>query len=99
MEEKINYEFFELKTLVNDSNYPNALCIFKSIDNILTLLYSDKHNFIKSYNLSSFQEINEIRVNSIEDEILNIKHCFDKNKKRDLIITTHSNFKSTTLNV
>ena len=60
-EEELNikYEFSEFnmyKSLAYDS--PKGICIFKSFDNLLILLYSDRYNFIKSYNLSTFQKIN-----------------------------------------
>jgi len=83
------YEFSEFnlyKNIVYDS--PKDLCIFKSIDNLLILLYSDRNNFMKSYNLSTFQKTNENR--KTDKDIYNIKHCYDKNKKRDLIMTAHS---------
>ena len=87
------YKFLEFnlyKNLVYDS--PKGLCIFKSIDNLLILLYSDRYNFMKSYNLSTFQMINENR--KANKTIYIIKHCFDKNEKRDLIMTAHSDASS-----
>ena len=89
----IKYEFSEFnlhKNLVYDS--PKGLCIFKSIDNILILLYSDRYNFMKSYNLSTFQMINKNRKS--DKTIYIIKHCFDQNKRRDLIMTAHSDVSS-----
>ena len=94
-EEELNikYEFSEFnmyKSLAYDS--PKGICIFKSIDNLLILLYSDRYNFIKSYNLSTFQKIKENR--KADKTIYVIKHCFDKNKRRDLIMTAHNDASS-----
>ncbi len=54
-----------LTTLVNDSycyyNLDNTFTTFKSIDDILYLIYSNKINSIIFYNLVTFQKINEIK--------------------------------------
>ena len=84
-----NYEFSQFnfyKILVNDSEGNPNLCCFKSIDDILILLYSNRYNVIRAYNLSTFQIIQEIK-NFISHEIRSIKHYFDQKEKRDLILT------------
>jgi len=90
--EKLEY----YKTIVNRAfnRFPidNHICIFKSINDILTLVYS-KHNSeydldfsIIAFNVGTNQIMSEIK-NLLGDYILNLRHFLDKINKRDLIIS------------
>ena len=79
-----------VKILIQDSFYQfwldNTFCVFKSFNNILFLIYTNKRNSIISYNLIDYKIINEIK-NAHQHSISNFRHFFDKNNKRDLIMT------------
>ena len=83
---KIRY----LKDLTTDS-YARRSCdktfiVFNSInDDILYLIYYTQDNLIISYNLITFQKINEIK--NVNQEIVNFNYYCDKNNKRDLILS------------
>ena len=65
--------------------YNNSFCVFKSIDNILYLIYSNKKTSIIYYNLENQQKICEIKNN--HHFITGYRHCLDKTNKRDFLIT------------
>jgi WD40 repeat protein len=69
-----------------DNLFTNTFIVFKSIENIYIIIYTNKINSIISYNLIRNQKIIEIR-NSHSGKITNIKYCLDKNNKRDLILS------------
>ena len=81
-----------LNDITNDSysNYwlDNTFIIFKSINNILYLIYANKKRSIISYDAISNQKINEIK-NAHEDYITNFRHCLSNNKK-DLFLSISS---------
>ena len=64
----------------------NIFTIFTSFNENLYLVYSTKKKSIISYNLNKFQIITEIK-NAHSKFITNLKHYFDKNKNRDLIMS------------
>ena len=55
----------------------NSFNIFKSINNILYLIYSNVEKSIIIYDLINNRKIIEIK-NAHKEYITNIKHCFDK---------------------
>ena len=65
----------------------NTFCIFKSINNILYLIYSGENKAIISFDLIDNKKINEIK-NAHKEYITDFKHYLDKNNKKDLIMTT-----------
>lgn len=80
-----------LKDLTKDSFLPdhsfnNTFCLFKSIDEILHLIYSNKKKSIISYDLINNKKIVEIK-NAHKTFIQNFRHCFDKINRRDLIMS------------
>ena len=81
----INY----LNNIENDSyaytTLDNTFSVFKSIDNILYLIYSNKKKSIISYNLLKNNKEKEIK-NAHDNYITNFRHYSDTNK-RDLIIS------------
>ena len=84
---------YDCINLVNDSytvnNSNNTFCIFKSIKDLFFLIYTNKNNSIISFDLNSNQKVNEIK-NAHESDITYYRHYFDKNNKRDLIISISS---------
>ena len=82
----INY----LSNITNDSyadfDLDKTFIVFKSIDDILYLIYSSGKGLIISYNLINDEKICSIKTNNNE-YITNFRHYLDKIKKRDLIIS------------
>ena len=82
-----------LRDIDNDSyalfGLNNSLCIFKAINNILHLIYTNINNSIISYNLIQNTKINEIK-NAHDEDITNFRHYLDKNNKIDLILSLSS---------
>ena len=76
--------------LVDDScgyvSMDNTFTVFKSIHNILFLIYSTYDKSIISYDINSQKKISEIKSNHNEF-ITNLKHYLDKINKRDLIMS------------
>ena len=76
--------------LVNDAyakfTLDNTFTVFKSINEILYLIYTNKNKSIISYNLIDKKKIMEIK-NAHEQNITNIRHFLDKINKRDLVIS------------
>ena len=64
----------------------NTFSTFKSIDNILYLIYANQNKSIISYNLINNKKLNEIK-NAHNNYITNFRHYLDNIKKRDLIIS------------
>ena len=79
-----------LKNLTNNSFaygwLGNIFCIFKSLNNILFLIYTDKNKSIISYDLINYKKINHIK-NAHNFQITNFQYFFDKINKTDLIIS------------
>ena len=83
------HEIEYLKDLTDDSyadfSYDNSFTVFKSINNILYLIYSNRNKSIISYDI-----IHNIKLNEIKKAhcalITNFRHYLDKIKKTDLII-------------
>ena len=83
-----------LKNLVTDSYSKDWLIdkfiIFKSINNILYLIYSNNNKSIISYNIIGNKKINEIK-NAHEDYISSFRYYLDNINQRDLFISLSSN--------
>ena len=81
---------FFYKNLTEDSFSPilldNIFTIFKSINDIYYLVYSNKQKSIISCNLLDNKKINEVK-NAHKENILNFRHYFDKINKIDFIIS------------
>jgi len=67
-------------------NLDNTFNVFKSINNILYLIYTNKNKSIISYNLIDNKKIIEIK-NAHNEHITNFRYYLDKINKRDLIIS------------
>ena len=82
-----------LTTLVNNSycydNLDNTFTSFKSIDDILYLIYSNEIMSIIFYNLVTYQKINEIKK-AHNKFISNFRYYLDRYNKRDLIMSISS---------
>ena len=79
---------FDIIDLVKDSYgayINNTFIVFQSINNLLILVYSNQKS-IFTFNIIDKKKINEIR-NAHDDFISNFGYFFDKNNKRDLIIS------------
>ena len=79
---------FNIIDLVKDSYgayINNTFIVFQSINNLLILVYSNQKS-ISTFNIIDKQKINEIR-NAHDEFISNFRYFFDKNNKRDLIIS------------
>ena len=66
------------------------MVIFKSINNILYFIYTNKNKSIISYNLIDNKKINEIK-NAHNSTIINFRHYLDKDKKQDLVFSASLN--------
>ena len=88
-EKKIN-SLKSSKNLIENSHaefcLDNTFCLFKSIYNILYLIYPTHNLSIISYNLIDNKIINEIK-NAHEAFITNFRHILDLKNKMDLIIS------------
>ena len=69
-----------------NNDLDNSFIIFKSINDILYLIYANMNNSIVSYNLINIKKINEIK-NCHLKKITNFRHHLDKINKRDLILS------------
>ena len=72
-----------------DCYLDNTFTVFKSVNDILNLIYTDKSNSIISYDLVNNKIINEIK-NAHNDLITSFRHFLDNNNKEDLIISISS---------
>ena len=64
----------------------NTFVVFKSLEEILYLIYSTENNSIICYNIENNKKINEIK-NHHDEYISNFRHYSDKDNRRDLIMT------------
>ena len=71
------------------SNKYDVICIFKSANNILYLVYPNI-NIIIFYNLIDKKKIAEIK-NAHLTEIIHISHLYDERKKLDLLMSASLN--------
>ena len=91
--DEIILNFKDIKHLADSvtslGGYTNSFCIFNSIDNILSLIYTDNTKSIFYYNIIDERKITEIK-NAHNNYINNFIYYFDKNNKRDLILSVSS---------
>jgi hypothetical protein len=64
----------------------NSFTVFKSINEILYLIYVNENKSIISYDLNKQKKLAEIK-NIFKTNITNFKHFLDEKRKRDLIMT------------
>ena len=74
----------------------NSFSVFKSVNHILCLIYSNEYKSIICYDLNSQKLINKIKEYH-KEYISNIRHFLDINNKRDLILS--SSFKDNNIKV
>ena len=88
-----NFDISLLFNVTNDSytmrDLDNVFTIFNSFEDLLYLVYSTKKKSIISFNLNKFQIITEIK-GAHPRFITNLKHFFDKNNNKDLIMSISS---------
>ena len=72
-----------------DCYLDNTFTVFKSVNDILHLIYTDRNNSIISYDLINNKIINEIK-NAHNDLITSFRHFLDNNNNEDLIISISS---------
>ena len=79
-----------VKNIINDSyaigGLDNTFSVFKSINNILYLIYANRNKSIISYDLINNKIITKIK-NAHNEFITNFRHYLDIINKRDLIIS------------
>ena len=79
-----------LKDLTSDSyssySLDNSFSVFKSINDILYLIYSNKNRAIISFNLVTKQKMSEI-ANAHDYYITNLRHYLDEINRRDLVMS------------
>ena len=79
-----------LKEIKTDSyactNLDNMFSVFKSINNILYLIYSNKYNSIISYDLINEKIVTEIKK-CHNQNISNLRHFLDKKNNQDLLMS------------
>ena len=79
-----------LEDITNDSftsiNIDNTFTVFKSINDILLLIYSNKDKSIIGYDLDEKKIIKEIK-NAHNSYITNFRHYLDETNNRDLILS------------
>ena len=86
----VNFKQFKIiASDANDNQFESSFLTFKSNNNILFLIYSDEVHSIFCYNLINFQLINKISK-AHDSYIVNLKHFYDKNNARDLILSASS---------
>ena len=71
------------------SSYDNTFTVFKSINDIIYLVFACENKSIISYDLKNYQKISEIK-NAHNKYITNFRHFFDKKNKRDLVMSVSS---------
>ena len=82
----INYLFDVTKDSFTFSGLDNTFSVFKAINNIIYIIYSDVNNSIICINLDNNQKMCEIK-NPHDNMISNFIHYLDIKNKRDLIMT------------
>ena len=87
---KLNNKKLEELNLINDSYYhkyvDNTFIVFNSINQILSLIYTNKNHSIIYYDLINNVKITEIK-NAHESYITHFRYFFDNINKRDLILS------------
>ena len=76
----------DLKFYKDLSNDSISFIVYKSINDNIYLVYSNKNNSIISYDLIDNKKTIEIK-NGHNDKITFLRHYLDKSKKRDLILS------------
>ena len=87
-----NIQMLNQLTKESHTNLPleNIFCVFETIDNnIIYLIYSNNERSIISFNLIKMQKITEIKK-AHNSDITNLRHYFDKNNKRNIIMSISS---------
>ena len=83
-----------LSNLVDDSHafidLDNSFTVFKAINDILYLIYTNKNRSIISYDLNEQKKMLELK-NVHKSYITSFNHYFDEINKRDLIISVSKN--------
>jgi len=76
------------KSFVDDffSSINDTFTIFNSINNILYLIFASIEKSIIAYDLKNFQKICELK-NAHNKYITNFRYIFDKNEKKDIIMS------------
>ena len=78
------------KNLTKDAfsyySFDNTFDLFKSIDDIIYMIYTNKNRSIISYNILNNEIINQVKK-SHNEYISNFKHYLDKINRRDLLIS------------
>ena len=89
---KIIYYNGITKDSFSNTALDNTFCFFKSIEDILFLIYSNKEKSIITYNLIANKIIKEIKK-AHDKYITNIRHYLDLINKKDLVmsISRHNN--------
>ena len=87
-ENKCNFQFLSQITQDSYSNVTldNSFTVFKSINNILCLIYANRNKSIICYDLKRQKAITQIKSNHKEN-INNFRHYLDKKNKRDLVLS------------
>ena len=84
-----------IQDIINDSyiqpkvkgyNYINTFCVFKSINNIIYLIYSDKNNSIITFNLINNKKLNEIK-RPHQKPISSFRNYIDEINKKELLMS------------
>ena len=81
-----NIEIVKNLIVDNDLYGSYIFIVFKSINNIMYLIYTNINNDLITYNIIDNQKINQLK-NAHKKEITNIKYYADKNNKRELIMS------------
>ena len=68
----------------------NTFIVFKSINDILYLIYTNENKSLISFNIIENNLINEIK-NAHNEYITNIRYYYNKTNKRDLILSISCN--------
>ena len=68
----------------------NTFTVFKSINDILYLIYTNENKSLISFNIIENNLINEIK-NAHNEYITNIRYYYNKTNKRDLILSISCN--------
>jgi WD40 repeat protein len=85
-----NLDDFTINSNTSSNKY-DVLCVFKSANNILYLVYPNK-NIIIFYNLIDKKKVSEIR-NAHDYEIIHISHLYDEKKNLDLLMSASNDVK------
>ena len=88
---KFNPKKFRLLSILTNESFSvneldNTFSLFKSINKIIFLIYSNRKGSIISYDLIKNKKINEIK-NPHQNPITNFRHHLDKVNNRDLLLS------------